>query len=35
MQMLMNQLSQLSELSTAVVSADDQAVEGTARNVRG
>ena len=35
MQMLMNQLAQLSELSTAVVSADNQAIKSSARNVRG
>ena len=35
MQMLMNQLAQLSELSTAVVSADNQAIQSSARNVRG
>lgn len=34
MQMLMNHLSQLSEMSTAVVSASNQAIQGMARNVK-
>jgi hypothetical protein len=34
MQMLMNHLSQLSEMSTAVVSAANQAVSSMARNVK-
>lgn len=34
MQMLMNHLSQLSEMSTAVVSAANQAVTSMARNVK-
>lgn len=35
MQMLMNNLSQLSEMSTAVVNACNQAINGMARNVKG
>ena len=34
MQMLMNHLSQLSEMSTAVVSASNQAISSMARNVK-
>jgi len=34
MQMLMNHLSQLSEMSTAVVSASNQAIQSMARNVK-
>ncbi len=35
MQMLMNHLSQLSEMSTAVVSASNSAISSMARNVKG
>lgn len=35
MQMLMNHLSQLSEMSTAVVSASHTAISSMARNVKG
>jgi len=35
MQMLMNQLSQLSEMSTSVVSASNTAILSMARNVKG
>lgn len=35
MQMLMNHLSQLSEMSTAVVSASNSAISTMARNVKG
>jgi len=35
MQMLMNHLSQLSEMSTAVVSASNSAIASMARNVKG
>lgn len=35
MQMLMNHLSQLSEMSTAVVSASNQAITRMAQNVKG
>ena len=35
MQMLMNHLSQLSEMSTAVVSASNSAITTMARNVKG
>lgn len=35
MQMLMNHLAQLSEMSTAVVSASNQAITSMARNVKG
>lgn len=35
MQMLMNHLSQLSEMSTAVVSASNTAIQDMARNVKG
>lgn len=35
MQMMMNHLSQLSEMSTAVVSASHQAISSMARNVKG
>jgi hypothetical protein len=35
MQMLMNHLSQLSEMSTAVVSASNSAIGSMARNVKG
>lgn len=35
MQMLMNHLSQLSEMSTAVVSASNSAIQSMARNVKG
>jgi hypothetical protein len=35
MQMLMNHLAQLSEMSTAVVSASHQAIVSMARNVKG
>jgi hypothetical protein len=35
MQMLMNHLSQLSEMSTAVVSASNTAIGSMARNVKG
>jgi len=35
MQMLMNHLSQLSEMSTAVVSASSSAITSMARNVKG
>ena len=34
MQMLMNHLSQLSEMSTSIASASHQAVQGFARNVK-
>jgi hypothetical protein len=34
MQMLMNQLSQFSEMSTAVVNASNQAIQSMARNVK-
>jgi len=35
MQMLMNHLAQLSEMSTAVVSASNSAISSMARNVKG
>lgn len=35
MQMLMNHLSQLSEMSTAIVSASNSAIASMARNVKG
>jgi hypothetical protein len=35
MQMLMNHLSQLSEMSTAVVNASNTAINTMARNVKG
>lgn len=35
MQMLMNHLSQLSEMSTAIVNASNQAITSMARNVKG
>ena len=35
MQMLMNHLSQMSEMSTAIVNAANSAIESMARNVKG